>query len=68
MDETGSQAFTGVVLTRPPVPLELVLTSAVKSRVSVPNSRPLNCTSRAAMASSGISTADNGIWRHKDQG
>lgn len=60
VEEAGSQALTGVVLTRP-VPLELVFTSAVKSKVSVPNSKPLNCTSSAAMASSGISTADSGI-------
>lgn len=60
VEEVGSQALTGVVLTRP-VALELVFTSAVKSRVSVPNSKPLNCTSSAAIASSGISTADNGI-------
>lgn len=57
---TLTLTLTGVVLTRPAL-AELDLTSAVKSNVSVPNSSPLNCTSRAAIASSGISTADNGI-------
>lgn len=60
VEADGSRALTGVVLTRP-VLLELVFTSAVKSKVSVPNSNPLNCTSNAAMASSGISTAERGI-------
>jgi len=36
--------------------------SAVKSYVSVPNSSPLNWISSAPMASSGISTADWGIF------
>lgn len=61
VEADGSRALTGVVLTRP-VLLELVFTSAVKSKVSVPNSNPLNCTSNAAMASSGISTAERGIF------
>lgn len=60
VEADGSRALTGVVLTRP-VLLELVFTSVVKSKVSVPNSNPLNCTSNAAMASSGISTAERGI-------
>lgn len=58
--DEGSRLLTDDVLTRP-VLLALVFTSAVKSKVSVPNSSPLNCTSNAAMASSGISTADKGI-------
>lgn len=60
VDDDGSRVLTEVVLTRP-VLLELVFTSAVKSKVSVPNSSPLNCTSNAAIASSGISTAERGI-------
>lgn len=57
----GSRLLIGAVLT-PHEVLELVFTSAVKSKVSAPNSSPLNSTSNAAMASSGISTADNGIF------
>lgn len=56
----GSRFANEVVFTR--ALLELVFTSEENSNVSAPNSSPPNCTSSAAMASCGISTALSGIF------